>query len=366
MATATARKTPTKKVSHAKPAVPPEIIANIVLIDRDRIRVRAQVRDEFDDDFIASLAASIEARGLRTPIEVSPYGDELYDLTLGENRLRACDLLKLSKIPCIITKVSEEDRLIDQLTENIHRKDLSIANEAAAVRKIYDRFSDLEATAKYIGKPKPWVSKRLALTHPNFSWRAKMLMEQHFTEDVELLNVVSQIEKVSNDYRTKQEIFNAIADGKMNRDQAREKLKDLKARQAQSRKDQAKEAEKRKAKAEKAAAKEDEKRKLREEGTGPEFIQYSLENIQPYSHHELQDVDAFISSLTSDQRQTLEDYLNSWCEKGRSCAWAELQACFRPWSPTTQPIERLAMIMGMRSADRLHLMTFVTLIHSTE
>lgn len=349
------------KVSHAK--LPPEVIANIVLIDRDRIRVREQVRTEFDNEFIAQLAASIEDRGLRQPIEVNPYGDEEYDLTLGENRLRACDLLKLKKIPCIITKISEEDRLFDQLMENIHRKDLSIGDEAAAVRKAYDKFKDLEAVAKYVNKPKPWVSKRLALTYKNFGYRATLLMEQKFTEDIELLNVMSQIENL-NEWKTTNQVYEAIAAGKMNRDQAREKLKELKASRTQSKKDQTKAEEKRKVKAEKTTEKEEQKRQLREEGTGPEFIDYALNSMAPYGHRDLKEVDAFIQALKSEQHQALEDYFNTWADKGRSGTWSDLQICFRPWSPTARPIEQLAMLAGLKyQGQRLELMAFSALIH---
>lgn len=221
------RKPVTRKVSQRN--LPPQVIGEMYLIPLANIRVSDQVRTEFNKESIAELAAEIEERGLRSPIEVSPIGDELYELTTGERRLRAIQKLGHKAIPAIIVKTSDDERLLVQLAENIQREDLSLKDTIKAVRVLYDRYGKADDVARTVKKSKAWVSKHLAASFDNFCWHAKNLMEDGF-EDLELLGVVNQAHKEIG-LSCAADIAGAIHDG-CGRDQARKLLKSAKANKA--------------------------------------------------------------------------------------------------------------------------------------
>lgn len=320
----TMNKPATKKVSQAKQ--PPQIISEIHLIAMERIKIEAQVRTEFNEESIRELAADIEARGLRQPVEVSPIGDELYKLTLGERRFRAISLLGHKSIPAIIVKTSEETRLIDQLAENIQREDLSLKDLAAAVRTIYDKVGDLEATAECVKKSKAWVSKRLATTFEEFGWRAREALENGSCSDLEILNAMSQVEAIG-DYAIVLAMANKIDEGTMDRQTARDWVKAVKEGRDprftkqeidEQRKKQQESAAKKKAAREdhkKATAKE---KKERTEGTGEAFIEWACLKISERLVDEYDEsAETFVIALSQEQRDALQKHLDAIASKRR-------------------------------------------------
>jgi ParB/RepB/Spo0J family partition protein len=215
-----------KTVSHAKrpSPTPPQVISEIHLIPLERIEVRAQVRTEFDDATIKELAQDIEQHGLLSPVLVSPIGDEKYRLVSGERRLRAIQVLGHQGIPALITKMDEKAIPITQLAENIQREEMSMKDTANAIRKMFDTFESLEVVANLVNKSKPWVSKRLSVTHPDFGFRSRRLLEDCVCEDIELLSTFSQIENLHN-YEAIHQAETLIRTGNMTRQQARDFLK---------------------------------------------------------------------------------------------------------------------------------------------
>lgn len=211
--------------------LPPQVIGEMYLIPLANIRVSDQVRTEFNEESIAELAAEIEERGLRSPIEVSPIGDELYELTTGERRLRAIKKLGHKAIPAIIVKTSDDERLLVQLAENIQREDLSLKDTIKAVRVLYDRYGKADDVARMVKKSKAWVSKHLALTLTDYSKIAQELMAEGITDDLEILGIVNQAEKIGSKYA--KSLGQSIRNG-CTRDEARRWLKNAKAAKAET------------------------------------------------------------------------------------------------------------------------------------
>ena len=94
---------------------------------------RSQPRQTFDEDEIAELAASIKEVGLLQPIVVrtDPTDKNAYELIMGERRLRACQLAKVTQIPAIVRETNDNKMLLDALIENLHRVQLNPLEEAA-------------------------------------------------------------------------------------------------------------------------------------------------------------------------------------------------------------------------------------------
>src|SRR4051812_35757512 len=81
------------------------------------VRNEAQPRTHFDQDAIASLASSIEARGVIQPIAVRPLGHERYEIIAGERRWLAAQRAGLRSFPTIVHDVDSRDALVLALVE---------------------------------------------------------------------------------------------------------------------------------------------------------------------------------------------------------------------------------------------------------
>lgn len=101
-----------------------------------------QPRKEFDDEYIAGLAGSIETEGLINPIEV----DENLVVITGECRYRACLLNDMQTVQVKInsTKMTPLERFRRQIIENLHQSGsrkgtpMSVVDTAMALRKLLE------------------------------------------------------------------------------------------------------------------------------------------------------------------------------------------------------------------------------------
>jgi ParB family chromosome partitioning protein len=123
-----------------------------------------QPRTHFDEEALAELAASIEARGVIQPIIVRPKGEGRYQLVAGERRWRAAQKAQLHQIPAIIRELDDREVMALALIENLQREDLNPIEEARA----YKRLSDHERLAqgeiaKLVDKSRSHVANLLRL-----------------------------------------------------------------------------------------------------------------------------------------------------------------------------------------------------------
>jgi len=126
-----------------------------------------QPRDHFDEEQIASLAASIRELGVLQPILVRPTGDEgdAFELIAGERRWRAARRAGLATIPVLVrTATSDQSSLEQALVENLHRADLNALEEAAAYQQLIDEFElTHDDVATRVGKSRVAVTNTLRL-----------------------------------------------------------------------------------------------------------------------------------------------------------------------------------------------------------
>jgi ParB family transcriptional regulator, chromosome partitioning protein len=100
-----------------------------------------QPREEFADEALDRLAASLKARGQLQPIRVRwDEGRGVYVVIVGERRWRAAQRAGLATLSAVVTEALLEpaDRLVLQLVENCLREDLQPIEQAKAFRALID------------------------------------------------------------------------------------------------------------------------------------------------------------------------------------------------------------------------------------
>lgn len=124
-----------------------------------------QVRTNFAD--LESLAQSLREIGQQSPILVKPQNEEGKHVILqGERRWRAAKLAGLTEIDAIILdkEVSECDRILGQLTENLQRDDMKPLEIAFAFEELRALGFKQKDIAQRLGLAKGYVSLYLSLT----------------------------------------------------------------------------------------------------------------------------------------------------------------------------------------------------------
>lgn len=150
------------------PARPPRPVVSLDDILLELIDIGDNVRDDVGD--LDELAASIAELGVLDPVKVTRQDDGRYRLVWGQRRVLASRKAGQLRIPAIIEPASDIDsksarRSIEQLSENLQRKDLNPIEEAVALREVLDGNPGLTqaALAQRLGRSAPWISSTLAL-----------------------------------------------------------------------------------------------------------------------------------------------------------------------------------------------------------
>ncbi|MFA0758180.1 MAG: hypothetical protein KEFWMYNX_001265 [Candidatus Fervidibacter sp.] len=122
-----------------------------------------QPRQDFRDDELEVLAASIKRHGVLQPVILRPKEDG-YELVAGERRWRAAMRAGLTEIPSIIRPCSDDEMLALALIENLQREDLNPLDEALAYQTLNERFHfTQEEIAQRVGKSRAAIANTLRL-----------------------------------------------------------------------------------------------------------------------------------------------------------------------------------------------------------
>ena len=184
------------------------------LIKRSLIRTRPQIRRTFNEALLAELADSIRVNGIVQPLAVRPVkathkvlepdltcdgwrlveiatGDlvaeerteimvrthplaacleDYFELIMGERRFRAAALAGLDELPCMVREATETERFNWQFIENHQRENVSLLEEAEAIREQLDERQEgtpdfsAEDLAAELGMSRAAIYERLKLT----------------------------------------------------------------------------------------------------------------------------------------------------------------------------------------------------------
>ncbi|MCY2946288.1 MAG: ParB/RepB/Spo0J family partition protein [Planctomycetota bacterium] len=122
-----------------------------------------QPRRHFDEDELASLAASICEQGVLQPIVVREANGK-YQIIAGERRYRAALAVGLGEIPIRIMEMDDQQVLEAALAENIHRADLNPIEKAQGFQDHLKRFGlTHDLLAKRLGLARSTVTNLVAL-----------------------------------------------------------------------------------------------------------------------------------------------------------------------------------------------------------
>ena len=123
-----------------------------------------QPRKRFDYDELEGLAQSIRANGILQPLIVRALENGKYELVAGERRLRAARLTGLTKVPCVVSDISETDSAIFAVLENLQRQDLDYFEDAEALAiLVSDYHMGQDELCKKLGKAQSTISNKLRL-----------------------------------------------------------------------------------------------------------------------------------------------------------------------------------------------------------
>jgi ParB family chromosome partitioning protein len=122
-----------------------------------------QPRKQFDEESLASLAASIRELGVLQPVLVREIDGE-FELIAGERRWRAAKRAGLPTIPVVIKDADNLASLEQAVVENLHRQDLNPLEEAAAYQQLLEDFGMThEQLAERVGKSRVTITNTLRL-----------------------------------------------------------------------------------------------------------------------------------------------------------------------------------------------------------
>ncbi|MFW6044538.1 MAG: ParB/RepB/Spo0J family partition protein [Planctomycetota bacterium] len=107
-----------------------------------------QPRKDMDEERLSGLAESIRNAGVLQPIVVREKGD-MYELVMGERRLRAAHRAELDTIPAYVREVNDDRMLELALIENVQREDLNAMEKADALHRMLE---ELDLTQEQVGE----------------------------------------------------------------------------------------------------------------------------------------------------------------------------------------------------------------------
>jgi ParB-like partition proteins len=91
-----------------------------------------------DDGRMQETVDSIREFGVLNPVLARPVQPHGYEIIAGHRRKRACEILGIEKIPCIIRELSDEEATIAMVDSNIQRDELLPSEKAFAYKMKLD------------------------------------------------------------------------------------------------------------------------------------------------------------------------------------------------------------------------------------
>jgi ParB/RepB/Spo0J family partition protein len=149
----------------SKTTAPPQPVVQLIPIDK--VVPPLENRDDLGD--MEQLVASVKARGVAQAILVRPNGDGTYQIVFGERRWRGAKQAGLTTIKAEVRELDDLEAALEQLAENMDRKDLTSLEKAKALGRALGaakrqgvRLGQREWAAR-LGKSQATVSKYLTL-----------------------------------------------------------------------------------------------------------------------------------------------------------------------------------------------------------
>lgn len=112
-----------------------------------------------DDDELELLKNSIEENGVLNPVIVRP-DEKGFEMISGHRRKRACELLGIDEIPCVIKELDNDTASVLMVDANIQREHILPSEKAKAYRIKYDALKHQGKQVESVGNTAELVGKK--------------------------------------------------------------------------------------------------------------------------------------------------------------------------------------------------------------
>ena len=135
---------------------------SLSLIDEDPLQPRTDDNPGFSTQSIGELAATIQSRGVKSPISVrdNPTRPGRYLINHGARRFRASRVAGKTTIPAFVDNDYNE---VDQVIENLQRNELTAREIADYIGRELAKGIRQQEIARSIGKSPAFVTQHIAL-----------------------------------------------------------------------------------------------------------------------------------------------------------------------------------------------------------
>ena len=137
----------------------------VVQLDIGHVRPNPnQPRKYFDEEALKGLSESIKSQGIIQPLTVEEIAPGEFSIIAGERRYRAAKMAGLNKVPAIVVKINEIQRIQMSRIENIQRENLNAIEEATAYQYLIDHSGfTQEMVSQKVGKSRSAIANSLRL-----------------------------------------------------------------------------------------------------------------------------------------------------------------------------------------------------------
>ena len=108
------------------------------------------------DETLDELMNSITESGITTPLVIRPLKDGNYEIVSGHRRKRACELLGITNLPCIVRSMSKDEAIIMMVDSNIQREEVLPSERAFAYKMkleaIKHQGKKIDDTSRQVGE----------------------------------------------------------------------------------------------------------------------------------------------------------------------------------------------------------------------
>jgi ParB family chromosome partitioning protein len=141
------------------------LVGRVAEIEVEQVRPNPyQPRQNFDEEALDELAASIQQLGVIQPVTVRALGDGQFEIISGERRLRAARRAGLELIPAFVREADTEEMLEMAIVENVQREELNPMEVALGYQRLIEECKlTQEKAAQKVGKKRATVANFLRL-----------------------------------------------------------------------------------------------------------------------------------------------------------------------------------------------------------
>ena len=139
-----------------------------------------QPRKVFDESKLMELASSIRQYGLLQPVTVCDR-QGVFQLVMGERRLRACKILGLSHIDAFVLSPDGMESALLALVENLQRENLHFLEEAESYAALLQSGMTQEMLGRRLGKSASCIANKVRLLSLEDEVR-QVILEENLTE----------------------------------------------------------------------------------------------------------------------------------------------------------------------------------------